>query len=137
MNAKLSPLSCEWLSKEILENEGRGCCLIDIRPSSQHCCKHIQSSENVNFTNILLRRLVKGVVGLDTHISDPLLVKTITMRDPSCTKLVLYDSCSSEGCVRAELCKHAEVLYKTNHSSQTSSTQVYYLDGECTVFAYM
>ena len=75
---------------------------------------------------------MKGVVGLDTHISDPLLVETITMRDPRCTKLVLYDTCSKEGCVRTELCKHAEVLYKTNHSSQTSSTQVYYLDGECT-----
>lgn len=134
LNAKLLPLNAEWLSRKLQENEGEVCCLIDIRPSSQHCCKHIKTSENVNFNSILLRRLMKGVVGLDTHISDPQLVETITTRDPSSTKLILYDSCSSEGCVRAELQKHAEVLYKTNHC-QPNSTQVFYLDGGFSTFS--
>ncbi len=123
MEAELSPISVDCLAREL-----KGCCLIDIRPSSQHCSSHIQSSENINFTNILLRRLMKGVVKLNTHVSNQELVERLGQRDPSCTKLVLYDNTSKKGCVKSELTKHAEVLYKT--CGQSTSTQVYYLDGE-------
>lgn len=127
--AKLSPVSAASLAKEL--SESSGFCLIDVRPSSQHSCNHIEHSDNVNFTNILLRRLTKGVVKLNTHISNQELVEKLTQRDPSSTKLILYDNTSSStGCIKSELLKHAEVLYKTNHSSQPNSSQVYYLDGE-------
>ncbi len=132
MEAELSPISVDCLAREL-----EGCCLVllvDIRPSSQHCSSHIQSSENINFTNILLRRLTKGVVKLNTHVSNQELVEKLTQRDPSCTKLVLYDNTSKKGCIKSELTKHAEVLYKT--CSQSTSTQVYYLDGESSLHIY-
>ncbi len=128
MEAKLSPITAECLAAELSQGSH---CLVDIRPSSQHCCQHIKNSDNVNFTNILLRRLTKGVVKLNTHISNQELVEKLTQRDPSSTKLILYDnSSSSTGSIKSELLKHAEVLYKTNHLSRPNSSQVYYLDGK-------
>ncbi len=132
-NAKLSPINVECLAAEL--SECTSYCLIDVRPSSQHCCNHIKNSENVNFTNILLRRLAKGVVKLNTHISNQTLVEKLTERDPSSTKLILYDNNSKLGCIKSELLKHAEVLYKTSHSSQPNSSQVYYVDGKSKLLA--
>lgn len=130
LKAKLIPVSIDWLANEVSESNGSCLVIVDIRPSSQHCCSNIQSSENINFTNILLRRLMKGVVPLSTHVSSQQLVQRITERDPACTKLVLYDSCSKEGCVKSELKNHAEVLYKTNCCNGSDASLVYYLDGK-------
>ena len=83
--------------------------LLDIRPSGQFCSGHIQGAENLNFSNILLRRLLKGVVKLETMLTSPELVERVCCRRYT-TQLVLCDAGSSADHCRPELLKHAEVL---------------------------
>lgn len=83
--------------------------LVDVRPSGQFCSGHIQGAENLNFSNILLRRLLKGVVRLETMLTSPELVERVCRRRLT-TQLVLCDSGSSAAHHRPELLKHAEVF---------------------------
>ena len=120
------PISCSWLAKE-LESEAR-LLLVDTRPSAQHGAKHIKTSENINFSSIILRRLMKGVVQLNSMISSKELEKKLSQRDSEIEKLIVYDTCSRCDCVRTELVKHAEVIASTDHAKESDST-VYFLDG--------
>lgn len=108
--------------------------LIDIRPNAQFCNGHIDSAENVNFSNILLRRLLKGVVSLESFLPPGELAQKIcksdqfsggtddTMKDQ---KLIVYDWCSNEDGVKVELAKHAEVL-----ATASNAGVVYFLNGK-------
>lgn len=125
----LVPISCSQLASQLGGNETRFL-VVDTRPSTQHCSKHLRNSENINFSNILLRRLLKGVVQRSTMISWELAQK-LASRDSEHVGLVVYDSCSRCDSVKTELVKHAEVLARTNLSKATDST-VYFVDGKFT-----
>ena len=128
------PISCSQLAGELQQSAGDGPCrllLVDTRPSAQHCNKHITGSENVNFSNILLRRLLKGVVQLSTLLGSKDLSQRLARRDSEQERLVVYDSCSKCDCIRTELCKHAQVLASTDMGKQSDNT-VYFLDGKFT-----
>lgn len=121
------PLSCAQLADQI-ESSTR-LLLIDTRPNAQHCAQHVKASENVNFSNILLRRLLKGVVQLGSLLPSKELEQRLASRDSEREKLVLYDSCSKCDSVRTELLKHAQVLARTD-LNKDSDTRVYFLDGK-------
>ena len=125
---KLIPTSCSVLAGQI-ENWSTGIILIDTRPSAQHCNNHIKQSKNINCSNILLRRLLKGVVQLTTVVSSEELALSLISRDSEEKRLVIYDSCSARDCIRSELVKYAEVLGKTEYRKESDKT-VYFLDGE-------
>ena len=104
--------------------------LMDIRPSSQHSRKHIMHSENINFSSILLRRLLKGVVELSSLLQyDQALHERLTCRDSEVEWLVLFDSNSTSNSIRTDLIKHANVLAKTKHGKKSDS-RVYFVDGK-------
>lgn len=123
----LIPISCSQLATQLSSN-GR-LLLVDTRPNAQHCSKHIKHSENVNFSNILLRRLLKGVVQLSTLVPSTELAERLTSRDSELERLVVYDACSKYDSIRTELLKHAEILAKTELRKESDWT-VYFLDGK-------
>lgn len=124
----LVPISCSQLASQHEESETRFL-VVDTRPSSQHCSKHLRNSENINFSNILLRRLLKRVVQRSTMISSKELAQKLDSRDSEHVGLVVYDTCSKRDSVKTELLKHAEVLARTDLSKAADST-VYFIDGE-------
>lgn len=124
----MTPLSCSKLAS-YLEKKDSTFLLIDTRPSAQHCSKHIESSENINFSNILLRRLLKQVVQLSTLIPSKGLAQRLASRDSEQEIMIVYDSCSKRDSIKTELVKHSEVLAKTNHGKDSDKT-VYFLDGK-------
>ena len=132
---RLLPLSIEELTGDLQPEEATSSSsvlLIDIRPNAQFCNGHIESAENVNFSNILLRRLLKGVVSLESLLPSGELVQKICKSDRESDdatrkprKLVVYDWCSNEDGVKVELAKHAEVL-----ATASGTDTVYFLNGE-------
>ncbi len=129
MNVQTVPLSCGQLAIELERPCNSRFLLIDVRPNPQYCRKHIQQSESINFSSILLRRLMKGVVQLETLVPCQELAQKITSRNSKEEKIVIYDSCSTTSSIKPELLKHAEVLAKTEYKSSTDNT-VYFLDGK-------
>lgn len=121
----LVPMSCSQLASQLAGE----CLVVDTRPSTQHCGKHLKNSENINFSSILLRRLLKGVVQLSTLISSQELAQRLTLRDSEKVTLVVYDSSSKCDSVKTELLRHAEALAKTDHGKDSDKT-VYFLDGK-------
>ena len=114
---KLIPLSPTEVARELNCNpasqhaQDLELLLIDIRPNGQYCSNHIQQAENLNFSNILLRRLLKGVITLDAMISSPELAEKVCGgRCCTAQKLILCDTSSTAEGVKPELAKHAEVL---------------------------
>ncbi len=132
---KLIPVSCSWLAKELdcCSSEAR-ILLIDTRPGAQHGSKHIKTSENINFSNILRKRLMKGIVQLNTMIPSKELEQRLSQRNSEKEKLVVYDACSRCDCVWTELVEHAEVIASTDHSKESDNT-VYFLDGGLDAFS--
>lgn len=133
-NSNYSPLSCQDLANALTLQNVAGMCrsilLIDVRPSAQHVCKHIATSENVNFSSILLRRLSKGVAELKSLLHyDHLLYDRLASRNSAQELLVLYDSCSTKSSIRTELVRHGDVLAKTKQG-KASDNKVYFLDGK-------
>ena len=137
---KLMPMSVEDLTRDLRCHEettaSSSVLLVDVRPNAQFCNGHIESAENVNFSNILLRRLLKGVVSLESLLSSSELTQRIvrsrTQEDDNKVedtdrkqKLIVYDWCSNEEGVKVELAKHAEVLATANNSET-----VYFLNGK-------
>lgn len=128
------PLSCQELSNALNLRDVAGICkrilLVDVRPGAQHCSKHITSSENVNFSSILLRRLSKGVVELKSLLQyDQTLHDKLANRNSEEECLVLYDSCSSKASIRTDLVRHGNILAKTKHERESDS-KVFFLDGK-------
>ena len=104
----LTAVSTEHLALALRET-ARAHLLVDVRPSGQFRSGHIRGAENLNFSNILLRRLLKGVVKLEAMLTSPELIERVCRRRHT-TQLVLYDSGSSSTSRRPELLKHAEVF---------------------------
>lgn len=133
-NINLCPLSSSELASEAASrincSSERKVLLVDIRPSAQHCCKHIMNSENVNFSSILLRRLLKGATELSSLLQyDQALYERLTCRDSEVEWLVLFDSSSTRDSIRTDLIKHGNILAKTKHG-KGSDSRVYFVDGK-------
>ena len=60
-------ISVEQLAHDLHHRE---LLLVDVRSSRQFCSRHIRGAENVNFSNVLLQRLLEGVVKLETVAPD-------------------------------------------------------------------
>ena len=106
----LVPLSSEQLALALQSTpQAAGLLVVDVRPSGQFCSGHVLGAESLNFSNILLRRLLKGVVKLEAMLTSPELIERVCRRRHA-TRLVLCDSGSSSTCHRPELLKHAEVF---------------------------
>ena len=82
---------------------------MDVRSSGQFCSGHILGAESLNFSDILLRRLLKGVVKLEAMLTSPELIERVCRRRHA-TQLVLCDSGSSSTCRQPELLNHAQVF---------------------------
>ena len=127
----LLPLSVKDLVRDLREESTASTLLlVDVRPNAQFCNGHIEHAENVNFSNILLRRLLKGVVSLEsllpsTEVAQKIIHKADSEGSTRKQKLVVYDWCSNGEGVKVELAKHAEVLARANGSGF-----VYFLDGK-------
>lgn len=80
--------------------------LIDMRSCAQFCVKHIKDAHNLSFSPILVRRMLKGSIALDSLITDHDLLQRLA----SSGKVVLYDNCSCRSETRPELAKFAEIL---------------------------
>ena len=125
MSVEMVPTTASQLAND-LRSSGTGspsCILLDIRPNGQFCAGHIKSAENVNFSSIILRRLLKRVVKVESMITSPELSERVCGRS-SDTRLVLYDGSSSVELRKAELVRHAAALCRS------SGDTVYFLDGE-------
>ena len=131
--SRLLPVSVKDLERDLHPEQpstaSTGILLIDVRPNAQFCSGHIESAENVNFSNILLRRLLKGVVSLESLLPSTELAEKIKNLEEhggstESRKLVVYDWCSNEDGVKVELAKHAEVL-----ATASGSGSVYFLNG--------
>jgi len=140
---KLIPLSPTEVARELNSNPATSqhapeLLLIDIRPNGQYCSNHIKQAENLNFSNILLRRLLKGVITLDAMISSPELAEKVCGgRCCTAQKLILCDTSSTAEGIKPELAKHAEVLCTdcTGRCTAVSAEQqvAYFIDGKRTV----
>ena len=106
----LVPISSHQLARA-LQSHSKRLLLVDVRPSGQFCANHISGAENLNFSNILLRRLLKGVLKLETMLTSPELIERVCRRRHA-TQLVLCDlsSTQAQAGLRPELAKHAEVF---------------------------
>ena len=82
------------------------CLILDIRPFSLYCGKHIRGAQSLSFSPILLRRLLKGSIKLDSLITDPDLLNAIS----TSKRVVLYDTSSTPVNTRPELLKLTETL---------------------------
>ena len=105
--------------------------LVDIRPAGHYSSSHIRKAENLNFSNIILRRLLKRIVKLESMLTSTELTKKLCDRD-SRTRLVLYDGSSTAATQKQDLLKHAEVLYSAaEDASADDSDDDIERDGPC------
>ena len=104
----LVPISSHQLARA-LQKHSKRLLLVDVRPGGQFCANHIAGAENLNFSNILLRRLLKGVLKLEAMLTSPDLIERVCRRRHA-TQLVLCDLSSTQAGLRSELAKHAEVF---------------------------
>ena len=101
--------SFNWISSEelaCLVTVGPAPLLIDMRSCAQFCVKHIKEAQNLSFSPILVRRMLKGSIALDSLITDHDLLQRLA----SSGKVVLYDNCSCQSETRPELVRFAEIL---------------------------
>lgn len=118
--------SLEWIASEELSclvSTGASTLIIDMRSSAQFCLKHVKGAHNLTFSPILVRRMLKGTLALDSLITDHELLQRIA----SSKTVVLYDSCSTRTSTRPELTRFAETLLK-RFSATGISLKI--LDGE-------
>ena len=131
-SANFTPLTCSEVAQYLVRDNGgnetncskiRKIILVDIRPCAQHYSEHIVHSENVNFSSILLRRLLKGIVLLSSILQYD---KTLydRLRDSE-EWLVLYDSSSTSDSIRTDLIKHGNIMLK----NRQPDNKVYFIDG--------
>ena len=140
----LIPLSPADLAHELNSNPtqlAHDVVLIDVRPNGQYCSSHIRKAENLNFSNILLRRLLKRVITLDAVISSPEFAERVCGGARGCAaqKLIFYDTLSTSASVRNELAKHVEAIYTNRTAEESASEQqarvAYFVDGKESVMS--
>ena len=101
--------SLQWITSEELSHlvaVGNSPLLIDMRSCAQFCVRHIKGAHNLSFSPILVRRMLKGCLALDSLITDHDLLQRIA----NARNVVLYDSYSCRSSTRPELSKFAETL---------------------------
>lgn len=131
----LTPVPAQQVASLLSSSPVSGYLIVDLRPSGQFCVGHIRGAENLNFSNILLRRLLKGVVKLEAMLTSPALIERVCRRRHT-TQFILCDSSSSPASRRPELLKHAEVLVNclrdkdSKEGMQHHGYCVQYVDGE-------
>ena len=95
--------------------------LVDIRPCGQFCASHIKTADSVNFSSMLLRRIAKGVVEVDSLLSSSDLLERLERAEEA----VLYDSHSTAASLRPEVMKYAEIL-----CTKTAPHTIHFIDGK-------
>lgn len=102
--------SLQWITSKdlahLVAGSGNTPLLIDMRSCAQFCARHIVGAYNLSFSPILVRRMLKGSLALDSLITDHDLLQRIA----SAEDVVLYDTCSCRSSTRPELSKFAETL---------------------------
>lgn len=93
-------------SSSSCSNTGIPPLVLDMRSFNSFNTRHVKSAHSLCFSPILLRRMVKGFINLDTLVTDPQLFSAME----SARMIVLYDSNSRPGNVREELLKFSELL---------------------------
>lgn len=104
------------------EDSTRQYLVIDMRSFSLYCGKHIKSAHSLSFSPILMRRMLKGAISLDSLITDEQLLSSITNAE----QIVLYDSCSTPANPKQELRRFVEMLKARHHNKEFKT-----LLGEC------
>lgn len=123
-SVELAPLAVAQLATDLAHaGGGTGLIVLDIRQHREYCTNHIHNSENVNFSTIVMRRLLKRLVQPESVIMPSELAERVCGRSPD-TRLVLYDGNSSAESQKQELVRHAAALCRS-----TGET-IYFLDGE-------
>lgn len=125
---ELVPYYPEKLAQE-LKSYRSTVVLVDVRPAGHYNCNHIKNADNLNFSSIILRRLLKGVVKLESMLASKELAQKLC-NPGSRTRLVLYDGASTAATQRQDLLKHAEVLYSATEESDDSDDDIE-RDGPC------
>lgn len=95
------------------EEEGEKKLIVDVRSFQLYCGKHIKGAQNLSFSPILMRRLLKGVMSLDSLITDTSLLSSIA----NASQVILYDTNSTPSNTRPELLKLVEMLQNRFDSS--------------------
>lgn len=122
ISVELMPLTVAQLAKDLAHGD-LGLLVLDIRQYREYCTDHIHTSENVNFSTIVLRRLLKRLVQPQSVIVPSELAERVCGRSPD-TRLVLYDGNSSAETKKQELVRHATALCRR------SGETVYFVDGK-------
>ena len=94
------------LSSALQRDESERPLLIDTRSFALYSVKHINTAQNLSFSPILVRRMLKGAISLDSLVTDPDLMSAIA----NAKQVVLYDSISKPANIRPELVKFSETL---------------------------
>ncbi len=130
MDYDLLPLGVSEVASRVEANDNL--LVIDTRSSGQYCSKHVKNAENLTFSNIILRRILKGLVTLDSLIpsQDPFLKKLCSGGETAKYNVVIYDSSSAAGAVRSDLAKYAEVICKAGTVGQGCKKSVHFINGE-------
>lgn len=104
------------LSKLLEERQdGDEWLVVDVRSFVLYCGKHIRGAQNLSFSPILVRRLLKGAISLDSLITDSRLLTSIA----NANHVVLYDTHSTPSNTKDELIKLSETLQKRFNGSLT------------------
>ena len=107
----------QWISPEelaaALYGGVSGLLAIDVRSLSLYNENHVIDAHCLSFSPILVRRMLKGSISLDTLITDHEMLVALL----GATTVVVYDSQSTEMSTRTEFSKITEIL-----SARLSST---------------
>ena len=133
MDTSIQSISAQQLAAELQDSN---VLLVDVRQRAQYCSCRIKQAENINFSGLHLRRLLKGVVKIESLIPSQVdFCQSLSQREKSGKKLVLYDGSSTRDCITTELKRHAEVLAKTESSDEVPTA--YFIDGKLDVTEYI
>ncbi len=80
--------------------------VLDMRSFTSYNVKHVKTSQSLCFSPILMRRMLKGFITLDSLVTDPELFSAMQ----TASMVVLYDAQSKPGNVKEELLKFSEML---------------------------
>ena len=103
------PASVCWITpssfSEALQHQQQPL-VLDMRSFTSFNVRHIKTAQSLCFSPILMRRMLKGFIALDSLVTDPELLTTMQ----TASMVVLYDSNSKPGSAREELLKFSEML---------------------------
>ena len=108
MSVNTGPRLC-WITpssfSEALQQQSKPL-VLDMRSFSSFNVKHVKTSQSLCFSPILVRRMLKNFISLDSLVTDRDLFSAIE----AASTVVLYDTNSKPGNVKQELLKFSEML---------------------------